>query len=47
MGCHDRGTPYVICDNNGNPVTPAEAKKIIAERGRCLKRSASAAAAAR
>ena len=26
-----RGTPYVICDNNGNPVTPAEAKKIIAE----------------
>jgi len=27
-----RGTPYVICDNNGNPVTPAEAKKIIAER---------------
>ena len=28
----NRGTPYVICDNNGNPVTPAEAKKIIAER---------------
>jgi len=27
-----RGTPYVICDNNGNPVTPAEAKQIIAER---------------
>ena len=27
-----RGTPYVICDNNGNPVTPAEAKKIIAEK---------------
>jgi transposase len=27
-----RGTPYVICDNNGNPVTPAEAKAIIAER---------------
>jgi len=23
---------YVICDNNGNPVTPAQAKKIIAER---------------
>jgi hypothetical protein len=22
----------VICDNNGNPATPAEAKKIIAER---------------
>ena len=28
----NRGTPYVICDNNGNPVTPAQAKKIIAER---------------
>jgi hypothetical protein len=28
-----RGTPYVICDNHGNPVTPAEAKQIIAERG--------------
>src|SRR5215472_488054 len=27
-----RGTPYVICDNNGNPITPAEAKQIIAER---------------
>jgi hypothetical protein len=27
-----RGTPYVICDNNGNPVTPGEAKKIIAEK---------------
>jgi len=27
-----RGTPYVICDNNGNPVTTGEAKKIIAER---------------
>jgi hypothetical protein len=27
-----RGTPYVICDNNGNPVTAAEAKKIIAEK---------------
>jgi hypothetical protein len=27
----NRGTPYVICDNNGNPATPAEAKKIIAE----------------
>jgi transposase len=26
----NRGTPYVICDNNGNPVTPDEAKKIIA-----------------
>jgi transposase len=28
----NRGTPYVICDNDGNPVTPAEAKRIIAER---------------
>jgi transposase len=29
-----RGTPYVICDNNGNPVSAAEAKQIIAERCR-------------
>jgi hypothetical protein len=28
----NRGTPYVICDTNANPVTPAEANKIIAER---------------
>lgn len=28
----NRGAPYVVCDNNGNPVTPAEAKRIIAER---------------
>ena len=28
----NRGTPYVISDNNGNPVTPAQAKKIIAGR---------------
>jgi transposase len=28
----NRGTPYVICDNNGNPVSSAEAKKIIADR---------------
>jgi len=27
-----RGTPYVICDTNGSPVTAAEAKKIIAEK---------------
>jgi transposase len=27
-----RGTPYVICDNNGNPITPQEAKRITAER---------------
>jgi transposase len=27
-----RGTPYVICDNNGNPVTTAEATKIIADK---------------
>jgi transposase len=28
----NRATPYVICDNNGNPVTPDEAKKIIADK---------------
>jgi transposase len=28
----NRGTPYVICDIDRNPITPAEAKKIIAER---------------
>ena len=28
----NRGTPYVICDTSGNPVTAAEAKAIIAER---------------
>ncbi len=27
-----RGTPYVICDSNGNPVTPEQARQIIAER---------------
>ena len=27
-----RGMPYAICDNNGNPVTAAEAKRIIADR---------------
>jgi hypothetical protein len=27
-----RGTPYVICDNNGNPVTAEDAKKIIADK---------------
>ena len=27
-----RGTPYVICDIDGRPVTPDEAKAIIAER---------------
>jgi transposase len=26
-----RGTPYVICDTDGRPVTPAQAKAIIAE----------------
>ena len=26
-----RGTPYLICDTNGRPVTPAQAKAIIAE----------------
>jgi transposase len=28
----NRGTPYVICDNNGNPVTPEQAKQIIADK---------------
>jgi transposase len=28
----NRGTPYVICNNNGNPVTTEEAKKIIAAK---------------
>jgi hypothetical protein len=28
----NRGTPYVVCDTNGNPVTPAEAKKIITDK---------------
>ncbi len=27
-----RATPYVICDNDGRPVTPAEAKAIIADQ---------------
>ncbi|HEX2701460.1 MAG TPA: transposase [Acidimicrobiales bacterium] len=27
----DRGMPYVICDTDGRPVTPAEARAIIAE----------------
>lgn len=27
----DRGMPYVICDTDGRPVTPAEARSIIAE----------------
>jgi transposase len=27
-----RGTPYVICDTDGQPVTPTQAKAIIAER---------------
>jgi transposase len=41
----DRGTPYVICDTDGVPVTPAQAKYIIAERWtvpedvRCRRRS--------
>jgi hypothetical protein len=26
----NRGTPYVICDTNGQPVTPEQAKQIIA-----------------
>ena len=28
----NRGTPYVICDNNGNPVTAGQARQIIAEK---------------
>lgn len=28
----NRGMPYVVCDTEGNPVTPAEAKTIIAEQ---------------
>jgi transposase len=28
----ERGMPYVVCDPGGNPVTPEEAKAIIAER---------------
>jgi hypothetical protein len=32
MGRTQPQHPYVICDNNRNPVIPAEAKKIIAER---------------
>lgn len=28
----DRGMPYVVCDTDGRPVTPEEAKAIIAER---------------
>ena len=27
-----RGTPHVICDTDGRPVTPAQAKAIITER---------------
>jgi hypothetical protein len=28
----NRGTPYVVCDNNGAPVTPEQARQIIADR---------------
>jgi transposase len=28
----DRGTPYVICDTDGTPVTPTQARQIIAEQ---------------
>ena len=28
----DRGTPYVVCDTDGTPVTPAQAKAIIAQQ---------------
>ena len=43
----NRGTPSVICDNNGNPVTPAEAKKIVADKWTVPEDIANAAAAAR
>jgi hypothetical protein len=28
----DRGMPYVICDTDGTPLTPEQAKQIIAQR---------------
>jgi hypothetical protein len=28
----DRGMPYVLCDTDGTPLTPQQAKQIIAER---------------
>jgi hypothetical protein len=28
----NRGTPYVICDNDGNPVTAEQARQIIAQK---------------
>jgi hypothetical protein len=28
----DRGTPYVVCDTDGTPITAQQAKAIIAER---------------
>jgi hypothetical protein len=28
----DRGMPYVLCDTDNTPVTPDEARQIIAER---------------
>ncbi len=28
----NRGTPYVICDTNGNPVTAEQARQIIADK---------------
>ena len=44
----NRGMPYVICDTNGSPVTPAEAKTDHRRTlDRAPTRSASAAAAAR
>ena len=43
----DRGTPYVICDTDNTPLTPALAKAIIASTGRCPRRSAAGGAAGR
>ena len=42
-----RGMPYVICDTDGTPVTPAQAKQIIAEQWTVPPRSAHGDAARR
>jgi hypothetical protein len=43
----NRGTPYVICDNNGTPVTAPEAKRSSRNAGPCPRTSANGGAAAR
>ena len=43
----NRGTPYVICDNNGAPVTAARPGRSSPRSGPCPRKSASAAAAGR